>query len=103
MMTVDWLWNVQQGLQQAMKAGRPEQVLPTHHVGYALKAIIDHDREVVTCGHFLARKDEIAPCLRPRHHQVLLTTRSRTMLDPGEIASTPTCRHHIETKSIRGP
>ena len=43
-MVIDRRRQAEQRLQQAMHAGRPEQVLPAHHMGHALQRVVDHDR-----------------------------------------------------------
>ena len=57
--------STKQVLQQAMHAGRPEQVLAAHHVGDALQGVVDHDRQMVAGRRLLAREDDVAPGLRP--------------------------------------
>ena len=51
----------EQRLQQAMDAGGVKQVLPAHHVGDALRGVVDHHRQMIAGRRLLARQDDVAP------------------------------------------
>ncbi len=55
------LRQAEQHLQQPMDTGRPEQVLPAHHLGDALQGIVDRDGKVIAGGRLLSRDNDIAP------------------------------------------
>ena len=60
-MVVARLRQAEQRLQQPMHAGRVKQVASAHHIGHALRGIVDHDREVIAGRRLLARQDHVAP------------------------------------------
>ncbi len=51
----------EQRLQQPVHGGGVEQVAPAHHVGDALRRVVDHDGEVIAGRRVLARQDDVAP------------------------------------------
>ena len=86
MVAVNRLRQAQQFLEQAMNAGGPEQIAATHHVGHALKGIVDDHGQMIAGGRILARHDHIAPGLGLRRDQPGLPTRAFAFLLPGQDA-----------------
>src|SRR3984893_339119 len=85
-MVIDRLRQAEQRLQQAMDAGRPEQILAAHHVADALKGVVQRDGEVIAGRDFLARDDDVAPHHRRRGDGTGLAVRPGAGLGPGQHA-----------------
>jgi len=79
----------EQGLQQPMDAGRPEQVHAPHDLGHALKGIVDHDREVIAGRHLLAREDDVAPGLRAGGDRPDLAIGTTPVVQKAKAKATP--------------
>src|SRR5579885_708334 len=62
-----------------------EEVLPAHHVGDALRRIVDHDRKVIAGRRVLARQHDVAPQRGIGTNNSSSTVRALTALGPGEI------------------
>ena len=60
MMVVVRRGQAEQRLEEAMHAGRVEEVAPAHDVGDALRPIVDDDCEVIARRRVLAREDDVA-------------------------------------------
>ena len=58
---IDRRRQIEQRLQHAVHAGRPEQVLAAHHMGDALHRVVEHDREMIAGRRLLAADDHVAP------------------------------------------
>ena len=58
------LRQAEQRLQQAVDAGRPEQILPAHHVADTLQSVVHGNGEMIARRSVLAREHHVAPQLR---------------------------------------
>src|SRR3984957_4805379 len=85
-MVIDRLRQAEQRLQQAMDAGRPEQILAAHHVADALKGVVQRDAKVIAGRDFLARDDDVTPHHRRRGDGAGLAVRPRAGFGPGQYA-----------------
>ena len=82
-MPIARLGKAKQRLQQAVDRSRSKQVPSTHDVGYALKCVIGHHRQMVARRQIAPAEDNVAPNLR-----------GRRMLR-GDGALGKLCPHHL--------
>ncbi len=102
-MMIGRLRQPEQRLEEPVDTGRPEQILPAHHVGDALQSVVENGGEVIAGRRFLARKHDVAPQLRRGGDDAGLAARPGAGLGPGQAPARATARIHGQPERESSP
>src|SRR5581483_641636 len=100
-MVIPRLGQAKQCLEDPMNGGSMKQVAATHHVGHALRRVVNDDRKMIARRYLLAAENDIAPDRGIDGNRACLTARPCSGFRPGQPAGMRESGPHVETKRVR--